>query len=355
MSAAGKYVAAKPLKGFGGAGVLEVRADDQGGTFRAVYTVRFRSAVYVLHVFQKKSKAGIATPAKELEKVKARLKLAAAHHMPAIVLKGGVAALTSTAPVDLNDVDVLVRPPDAERLAALLDQDGFHAAGPGGTVHLAQRVAPNAVDIEVHFALSDVELNEAMWSRARPLDGVAGLSRLGPADFLWHVLVHSVAYAPPEELKADFVNTSREGFRIAHDVSVYSLVALSRAAAPLMEVGGSVITMTYYGAEKVVPHYNVMGVAKAALECAVRYLANDLGPKKIRVNAISAGPIKTLAARGISGLGEMLKSHSERAPLKRNVDVNEVGSTGVFLASDASSGITGEVIYVDCGYNIMGF
>ena len=170
-----------------------------------------------------------------------------------------------------------------------------------------------------------------------------------------HVLVHSVAFAPGEELKGDFVNTSREGFRLAHDVSVYSLIALSRAAAPLMEEGGSIITMTYYGAEKVVPHYNVMGVAKAALECTVRYLANDLGPKKIRVNAISAGPIKTLAARGISGLSDMLKSHSERSPLKRNVDVNEVGSTGVFLASDASSGITGEVIYVDCGYNIMGF
>ena|SRR5215467_1829702 len=170
-----------------------------------------------------------------------------------------------------------------------------------------------------------------------------------------HVLVHSLAYAPGEELKADFVNTSREGFRVAHDVSVYSLIALSRATAPLMQDGGSILTMTYYGAEKVVPHYNVMGVAKAALECTVRYLANDLGPKKIRVNAISAGPIKTLAARGISGLGDMLKSHSERAPLKRNVDVNEVGATGVFLASDASSGITGEVIYVDCGYNIMGF
>ena len=170
-----------------------------------------------------------------------------------------------------------------------------------------------------------------------------------------HVLVHSVAYAPGEELKGDFVNTSREGFRVAHDVSVYSLIALSRAAAPLMEDGGSIVTMTYYGAEKVVPHYNVMGVAKAALECTVRYLANDLGPKKIRVNAISAGPIKTLAARGISRLGDMLKSHSDRAPLKRNVDVNEVGATGVFLASDASSGITGDVIYVDCGYNIMGF
>src|SRR5579864_646948 len=170
-----------------------------------------------------------------------------------------------------------------------------------------------------------------------------------------HALVHSVAYAPAEELKGDFVNTTREGFRVAHDVSVYSLIAVSRAAAPLMEDGGSIITMTYYGAEKVVPHYNVMAVAKAALECTVRYLASDLGPKRIRVNAISAGPIKTLAARGISGLGEMLKSHAERSPLKRNVEVKEVGDTGVFLASDASSGITGETIYVDCGYNIMGF
>src|SRR5438552_2306748 len=170
-----------------------------------------------------------------------------------------------------------------------------------------------------------------------------------------HALVHSVAYAPADELKGDFINTTREGFRVAHDVSVYSLIAVSRAAAPLMEDGGSIITMTYYGAEKVVPHYNVMAVAKAALECSVRYLASDLGKKKIRVNAISAGPIKTLAARCISGPGDMLRSHAERAPLGRNVDVHEVGSTGVFLASDASSGITGEVIYVDCGYNIMGF
>lgn len=170
-----------------------------------------------------------------------------------------------------------------------------------------------------------------------------------------HVLVHSVAFAPADELKNDFINTTREGFRIAHDVSVYSLIAVSRAAAPLMTDGGSIITMSYYGAEKVVPHYNVMAVAKAALECTVRYLAYDLGKHKIRVNAISAGPIKTLAARGISGLGDMLKSHADRAPLGRNVEVAEVGSTGVFLASDASSGITGEVIYVDCGYNIMGF
>jgi enoyl-[acyl-carrier protein] reductase I len=169
------------------------------------------------------------------------------------------------------------------------------------------------------------------------------------------VLVHSVAYAPAEELKGDFVNTSREGFRIAHDVSVYSLIALSRAAAPLMTEGGSIMTLTYYGAEKVVPRYNVMGVAKAALEATVRYLAADLGSKNIRVNAISAGPIKTLAARGIGGFGEMLKAHAERAPLHRNTEQSEVGGAAAFLASDLASGITGETIYVDSGYNIMGF
>ncbi|HVZ60763.1 MAG TPA: enoyl-ACP reductase [Terriglobales bacterium] len=170
-----------------------------------------------------------------------------------------------------------------------------------------------------------------------------------------HTLVHSVAFAPADELRRDFLQTSREGFRIAHDVSVYSLIALSRAAAPLMTEGGSILTLTYYGSEKVVPHYNVMGVAKAALEASVRYLANDLGPHRIRVNAISAGPIKTLAARGISGLGDMLKAHAERAPLKRNVEVSEVADTALFLASSLGTGITGEIMYVDCGYNIMGF
>jgi enoyl-[acyl-carrier protein] reductase I len=168
-------------------------------------------------------------------------------------------------------------------------------------------------------------------------------------------IVHSVAFAPPDAMKGAFLDTSREGFRIAHDVSVYSLIAVCRAAAPLMTEGGGVVTLSYYGAEKVVPGYNVMGVAKAALEAAVRYLAGDLGPKGIRVNAISAGPIKTLAARGVSNLGEMLKAHAERAPLKRNVDAGEVGSTAAFLLSPAGSGITGETIYVDCGYNIMGF
>jgi enoyl-[acyl-carrier protein] reductase I len=169
------------------------------------------------------------------------------------------------------------------------------------------------------------------------------------------IVVHAVAFAPPEDLKGEFINTSREGFRIAHDVSVYSLIAVSRAAAPLMTDGGSIMTMTYYASEKVVPHYNVMALAKASLESCVRYLAYELGPKNIRVNAISAGPIKTLAARGIGALGDMMKAHAERAPLHRNVDQLEVGGTALYLASELSSAVTGETIYVDCGYNIMGF
>jgi enoyl-[acyl-carrier protein] reductase I len=170
-----------------------------------------------------------------------------------------------------------------------------------------------------------------------------------------HTIVHAVAFAPAADMHGDFVDTSREGFRIAHDVSVYSLIAVCKAAAPLMTEGGSVITLTYFGAEKVVPHYNVMGVAKAALEATVRYLASSLGGKNIRVNAISAGPIKTLAARGVGQLGDMLRAHAEKAPLRRNVDQLEVGGAAAFLASDLSGAITGETIYVDCGYNIMGF
>ena len=169
-----------------------------------------------------------------------------------------------------------------------------------------------------------------------------------------NMLLHSVAYAPKEALEGEFVNTTREAFRIAHDVSAYSLVALARAAAPLMSEGGSVTAMTYYGSEKVVPHYNVMGVAKAALEASTRYLAYDLGPKKIRVNCISAGPMNTLAARGISGFTEMLKHYEAHSPLKRNVLPEELGATGLFLASDGAAAITGQVIYVDSGYQIMG-
>ena len=168
------------------------------------------------------------------------------------------------------------------------------------------------------------------------------------------LLLHSVAFAPREALEGDFLNTSREAFRVAHDVSAYSLVALSRAAAPLMTSGGSIVAMTYYGAEKVIPHYNVMDVAKAALEASTRYLAYSLGSRKIRVNCISAGPMNTLAARGISGLSEMLKHYEAHAPLKRNVLPDELGHTGAFLASDGAAAITGQVLYVDCGYQIMG-
>jgi enoyl-[acyl-carrier protein] reductase I len=229
---------------------------------------------------------------------------------------------------------------------------GLHAAG----ARLAITYQNERLEQEAKDLILSLPGAEAFMCDVSKDDDIARVfSQLKDRYGKLNVLVHSVAFAPADELRGDFINTTREGFRVAHDVSVYSLIAVSRAAAPLMEDGGSIMTMSYYGAEKVVPHYNVMAVAKAALECTVRYLASDLGPKKIRVNAISAGPIKTLAARGISGLGEMLKAHAERAPLKRNVDVHEVGSTGVFLASDASSGITGETIYVDCGYNVMGF
>ncbi len=169
-----------------------------------------------------------------------------------------------------------------------------------------------------------------------------------------HLLLHSVAFAPKEALEGEFVNTTREAYRIAHDISAYSLVALARGAAPLMTEGGSIVAMSYYGAEKVVPHYNVMGVAKASLEASTRYLAYDLGQKKIRVNCISAGPVQTLAARGISGFSSMMKHYEEHAPLKRSCTTEELGSTGVFLASDGAAAITGQVLYVDGGYQIMG-
>lgn len=172
----------------------------------------------------------------------------------------------------------------------------------------------------------------------------------GRLDFL----IHSIAFAPREALGGEYLNTSREAFLTALEISAYSLAQLSRAATPLMTEGGSIVTMSYYGAEKVVAGYNVMGVAKAALEASTRYLAKDLGPRNIRINAISAGPIQTLSARGVSDFSSMLKHHAERAPLGRNVEPREVGDTAVFLCSSMASGITGEVIYVDCGYNIIG-
>ena len=173
---------------------------------------------------------------------------------------------------------------------------------------------------------------------------------LGGLDFV----VHAVAFALREELDGEFLNTSREGYRLAQDISSYSLTALARETAPLMEAGGSIVTLSYLGGERVVPHYNVMGVAKAALEMSVRYLAADLGPKGIRVNAISAGPIKTLAASGVHGLSKMLEYHRTHAPLRKNTEQDEVGDAALFLCSPLSRGVTGEVIHVDGGFHVMG-
>lgn len=170
-------------------------------------------------------------------------------------------------------------------------------------------------------------------------------------------LVHSVAFAKKEELSGEFLNTSREGYLMAQEISSYSLTALCREALPLMEKsgGGSIITLSYYGGEKVVPNYNVMGVAKAALEMSVRYLAEDLGPRNIRINAISAGPIKTLAASGVSGFSQITETMKTKAPLRRNIDAGEVADTALFLASHLSRGITGEVLHVDAGYHVKGY
>jgi enoyl-[acyl-carrier protein] reductase I len=168
------------------------------------------------------------------------------------------------------------------------------------------------------------------------------------------ILIHALAFAKREDLSGDFVNTSRDGFALALDVSAYSLVALARGARDHLHSGSSILTLTYYGSEKVVANYNVMGVAKAALEASVRYLAADLGPAGIRVNAISAGPIRTLAASGIAGFKKMYGAFDEVAPLRSNISIEDVGRTAVYLASDLSSAVTGEVLYVDGGFNIVG-
>ncbi|MBM3947946.1 MAG: enoyl-ACP reductase [SAR202 cluster bacterium] len=169
------------------------------------------------------------------------------------------------------------------------------------------------------------------------------------------IVVHSIAFANREDLGGRFVNTPREGFRLALDVSAYSLIPIARAAAPLMAPsGGSIVTMTFQASERVFPGYNVMGTAKAALENEVRQLASDLGPENVRVNAISAGPVDTLSSRVISGYSVMKHAHADRAPMRRNITVEEVGKTGLYLCSDLSSGVTGEVIHVDTGYHIMG-
>jgi enoyl-[acyl-carrier protein] reductase I len=215
-------------------------------------------------------------------------------------------------------------------------------------------------------------LGEALEKRVRPLAESLGAKLILPCDVskddqiealyrevekAWgkfDILVHCIAFANRDELTGAFSNTSRAGFHLALDVSAYSLVAITRPAVPLLNEGGSIIALTYYGSQKVVPNYNVMGVAKAALECSVRYLAYDLGSKGVRVNAISAGPIKTLAASAVGGLKSMLKTAGEMTPLKRNVSQDEVGTTAVYLASSWASGVTGEVVYVDAGANIVG-
>ena len=227
----------------------------------------------------------------------------------------------------------------------------FHAEGANIGIsyaipQLEKRVFPLAESIGCTFveradANNDDEL-DAVFEKAK--------AHFGRLD----VLVHAIAFAEREDLAGNFIDTSRQGFRTALETSAYSLVALAKRAAPLMTGGGSIMTLTYYGAEKVLPRYNVMAVAKAALECSMRYLAVDLGPQNIRVNAISAGPIKTLAAAGISGFRMMLKYSEEAAPLHRLITQEDVGNTALWLASDLSSAVTGETIYVDAGYNILG-
>jgi len=231
-------------------------------------------------------------------------------------------------------------------IAEAFKQQGADVGLSYGIPQLEKRVFPLAESIGATFVekcdvTSDSEIDE-VFSKAK--------DHFGTLD----ILVHSIGYAPSEELEGRFYSTSREGFRIAMDISVYSFVALAQRAQELMPDGGSMMTMTYYGSEKVVPHYNVMGVAKAALEASTRYLAADLGPHNIRVNAISAGPIKTLAASGIAGFRKMLGYVNERAPLRRNIDQAEVAGTALWLCSDLGSGVTGEVVYVDAGYHILG-
>ncbi len=179
------------------------------------------------------------------------------------------------------------------------------------------------------------------------------LQQVGSAFGQIDMLVHSAAFAKTDELRGSYLNTSREGFRLALDISAYSLTALIKAADPFLSPTASILTMTYHGSQQVVPNYNVQGVAKAALEASVRYLAADLGPRGIRVNAISAGPIRTLAASAVSGIRDMIKAQQETAPLRRKVTIEDVGNTAIWLCSDLASGVTGEIVYVDAGANIM--
>jgi len=233
-------------------------------------------------------------------------------------------------------------------IAKAMARDGARLALTYQGERLLENVQELAAELDRPLLLpcdvtSDAQIAEVFQAIEREFGGL---------DFM----LHGTAFAPREELARPFAETSREGFRVALDVSAYSLVALSRGAAPLMadRGGGSIVTLTYLGSDRVFTNYNVMGVAKAALEASVRYLADGLGPQNIRVNAISAGPIKTLAASGISGFGGILQVYRERSPLRRNTELEEVGETGRFLLGPESSGITGEVLMVDSGYHVMG-
>jgi enoyl-[acyl-carrier protein] reductase I len=211
---------------------------------------------------------------------------------------------------------------------------------------LEKRVRPLAESVGADFIekcdVSDDAQIDEVFAKAK--------ERFGTID----VLVHAIAFANREDLAGRFIDTSRDGFLLAHNISVYSLIALAQRALPLMPNGGSILTLSYYGAEKVVPKYNVMGVAKASLEATVRYLANDIGPDGVRVNAISAGPIRTLAASGISGFRDYQRTFAQSAPLRQNVTIDDIGALATFLAGDGGRLITGETIYVDSGYHIMG-
>ena len=233
-------------------------------------------------------------------------------------------------------------------IAKALAQDGARLALAYQGERFAETVEQLAAELN-----SPLLLQCDVTSDAQITDACATIEReFGGLDYL----LHGTAFAPREELSRPFVETSRAGFRIALDVSAYSLIALSRGAAPLMAArgGGSILTLTYLGSERVFPNYNVMGVAKAALEASVRYLAADLGPRNIRVNAISAGPIRTLASSGITGFSNILQVYRDRAPLRRNIELDDVGRTGRFLLGPESAAITGEVLMVDAGFHLMG-
>lgn len=233
-------------------------------------------------------------------------------------------------------------------IAQALHRDGWELAFTYQGETLERRVRPLAESVGAKFIMPLDMRDEARLSEI--------MNELKEKWGALDAVLHAVAFADKKDLEAGFTQTSREGFLNALDISAYTLVSLTRAALPLLQAagGGSILTLSYYGAEKVVPNYNVMGVAKAALEASVRYLAADLGPQAIRVNALSAGPVRTLAAAGIKGFKGMMHIVEERAPLKRNVTLDEVGETGAFLMGPRSSGITGETLYVDSGYHIMG-